>query len=373
MNQVIYISIVITMMITMMMIYISTRGGIIYPPNNNINKDPAMLQSLVVNQNKSPDHLLETMIRNIDNEVESNEIIDLDWSDKIFGLGGWDNSPIVIESHKILFFTVPKNACSTFKQLFRRMMGYKNWLTGSPHNPETNGLKYLGHYPPDKQKEFMTSSDWTRAIFIRDPLERTLSAYMDKGLKTGPLAWQPSITGAHIKRHCCGIWEKGNPICKLSPFTPHETNLTKDNFPFESFVVSFMRQCQDSHWNQQIHRMKQKNWKWINFVGHFENMQNDTRRLLKKIGAYEEFGATGWGKSSSDTNRTLSIFEKNLANHKTGSRNYMKNHYSTKSERLVLQYYRRDYSFDLFNFTRPVNYTQKLFGRGTTTKKNKPK
>jgi hypothetical protein len=373
MNQVIYILIVITMMITMMMIYISTRVGIIYPSNNDTSNDPEMLQLLVVNQQiSSPDHLIETVIRNIDNEVESNEIID--WTDSIFRKkGGWDDAPIVIESHKLLYFTVPKNACSTFKKLFRRMMGYKNWLIASPHNPETNGLKYLGQYPPDKQKEFMTSSDWTRAIFVRDPMERTLSAYMDKGLQTGPLDWKPSITGAHIKRRCCGLWKKRNPICNSSPFTPHETNLTEYNFPFESFVVSFMRQCQDSHWNQQIRRMKPKNWKWINFVGHFENMQNDTRRLLKKIGAYEEFGATGWGESSSDINKTLSIFEKNLAHHKTGSGNYMNKHYSPTLERLVLQYYSRDYSFNLFNFTKPENYTEKLSERGGTTKKKKPK
>ena len=53
-----------------------------------------------------------------------------------------------------------------------------------------------------------------------------------------------------------------------------------------------MRQCQDPHWNQQILRMKPKNWKRINFVGHFENM-HDTRRLLMEIGAYEEFARLG--------------------------------------------------------------------------------
>ena len=359
-KQVLYILVVISMMITIMMIYISAGVGIIYPPNNNTINDSEMLQLLVVNQQiSSPGHLLETaVVRNIDNEVESNKIVD--WTDSIFQkTGGWDDAPIVIESHKLLFFTVPKNACTTFKKLFRRMMGYKNWLIASAHDPETNGLKYLGQYPPDKQNEFMISSDWTRAIFVRDPMERTLSAYLDKGLKSGPRHWKPSITGAHVKRHCCRLWGKRNPICNLSPFTPHETNLTEYNFPFESFVVSFMRQCQDPHWNQQILRMKPKNWKRINFVGHFENIQNDTRRLLKKIGAYKEFGATGWGESSSDTNKTLSIFEKNLANHKTGSGNYMEKHYSPTTERLVLKYYRPDYSFDLFNFTRPENYPEK--------------
>ena len=173
----------------------------------------------------------------IDNEVESNEIID--WTDSIFQkTGGWDDAPIVIESHKLLFFTVPKNACSTFKKLFRRMMGYKNWLIASAHDPETNGLKYLGQYPPDMQKEFMTSSDWTRAIFLRDPMERTLSAYMDKGLKTNPHHGNTFITGVYLKHKCCRLLKERNPICNLPPFTPHETNLTEYNFPFVTYCLS---------------------------------------------------------------------------------------------------------------------------------------
>jgi hypothetical protein len=284
----------------------------------------------------------------------------IDWNDSIFSHHGWDSDPIVIESHKLMFFSVPKNACSTFKKLFRRMMGYPNWLQGSPHNPETNGLRYLGHYSRQQQKEFMTSPNWTRAIFVRDPLERALSAYMDKGLKTGPSDWQPSVPGAHLKRHCCKIIETKNPACKKFPLAPYENGLTLDNFPFEFFVTSFMRQCKDTHWKPQSLRMRKENWKWINFVGHFENNQDDTRRLLERIGAYEEFGSTGWGESN---NKSLSIFEKNLANHRTGSGSKMKDHYSPKLERLVLQYYRRDYSSELFNITKPVDYIQKLFGR----------
>lgn len=299
---------------------------------------------------------------------KSDEVID--WTDSIFKREGWDNDPIVIESHKLLFFTVPKNACSTFKRLFRRMMGHQNWLQASPHNPSKNGLKYLGHYSKDKQREFMTSPEWTRAIFVRDPLERTLSAYMDKGMKTGPLDWQPTVRGAHIKRACCSRTKRQIAACREFPLTPFKIDLTPQNFPFDFFVESFMRQCKDSHWQPQHLRMREENWKWINFVGKFENKQNDTRRLLERIGAYDEFGASGWGENSEESgkNVTLAVFEKNIANHKTGSGNRMKDHYSPKTERLVMQYYRLDYSSGLFNFTKPEGYTHKLFGRSNPTR-----
>jgi len=111
--------------------------------------------------------------------IQENEI---DWSDSIFSLEGY-NRPVVIESHKLVFFPVAKNGCTVFKKLFRRMMGESDWLEKNPHAPsKTDGLKHVGHFSRDKQLEMMTSPNWTRAIFVRDPLERTLSAYLDKGL-----------------------------------------------------------------------------------------------------------------------------------------------------------------------------------------------
>ena len=59
---------------------------------------------------------------------------------------GYECSPIIIESHKLIFFTIQKVGCTVFKQLFRRMLGYDNWRNsgkGLPHNPQMNGLQYL--------------------------------------------------------------------------------------------------------------------------------------------------------------------------------------------------------------------------------------
>lgn len=86
----------------------------------------------------------------------------------------WDTSPIVIESHKLLFFTIPKVGCTIWKQLFRRMMNYSDWTsqdydTHQPHNPEINGLKYLYSYTLEEASIMMTSPDWTRAMMVRDP------------------------------------------------------------------------------------------------------------------------------------------------------------------------------------------------------------
>jgi len=297
----------------------------------------------------------------------------IDWSDHIFSRRTefeWGNDPIIVEKYKLMYFPIPKNACTTFKQLCRRMMGYEDWQTGQEHNPRWNGLKYLGHFPKHKQIEMMTSPEWTRAIFVRDPLERILSAYMEKGLD-----WAGGdVSGAHVKQKCCSLTTKGRPFssdhgdlnitaCKEWPFVPYENPLTIKSFPFEKFVKNFMRQCPDPHWRAQSEILSSPaNYKFINFVGHFENKKEDTHALLKKIGAFEEFGASGWGnitiqlggKKPKNITKSLGIFETSFTAHQTGSSKKVDRFYTDELRKLVYDFYRKDYDMEIFNFTRPT-------------------
>jgi len=113
----------------------------------------------------------------------------------------FDSAPIVDEQHKLLFFTIPKVACTTFKFLFRRIAGVKDWDTQDridqknlPHNPEHNNLKYLWDYPIEKANQMMTDPEWTRAIFVRDPKIRFLSSFLDKAIGN---------YGSFVTKNCC--------------------------------------------------------------------------------------------------------------------------------------------------------------------------
>mmetsp|Transcript_790 Transcript_790/g.1756 ORF Transcript_790/g.1756 Transcript_790/m.1756 type:complete len:389 (-) Transcript_790:64-1230(-) len=292
----------------------------------------------------------------------------IDWSDQIFRRTGWDIDPIVLESHKLLFFSVPKIACTEFKMLLRRMMGFPDWKkVGSKseklHDPNRNGLRYLGSFPRRKQEEFMISEDWTRAIFVRDPRERLLSAYIDKGLSR--YKESKNVTGGYVKSKCCNF-KRPLPNPKLQnnkrvelelyrrclPLSPLEKDTTEDTFPFRYFVDKFMAHCRDPHWEPQSNRLKAANWKKINFVGHFDNLKEDAHQLLRKIGAFEEFGL-GWGPE----NKT--IFEKNLVLHATSSKDKLHRYFhgnSTELETIVLKYYRNDYLNEVINLTKPESW-----------------
>ena len=48
------------------------------------------------------------------------------------------------------------------------------------HNEKLNGLKHLFHYNLKTASDMITDPSWTRTIFLRDPKERILSAYLSK-------------------------------------------------------------------------------------------------------------------------------------------------------------------------------------------------
>lgn len=290
----------------------------------------------------------------------------IDWTDPIFNhsVPSWDNDPIVLQSHKILFFAVPKVACTVFKQLFRRIMGFPGWRREDhiqPHDPRRNRLKYLGQFSKEQQHEFMTSPNWTRAIFVRDPLERALSAYLDKALNRQDRYFL-DVPGAYIKIKCCDLKARSTDAERQQEarelqehhmehclfLTPYERPMDESSFPFDIFVKSFLRNCDNEHWRPQSQRLKPENWKYINFVGQFDHLQADTQALLNRIGAYKEYGANGWGHHGNQ-----SIFERNTAWHATSSKDRMNVYYKKRPdlEALVRKHYQADYNHPMLGLS----------------------
>ena len=238
----------------------------------------------------------------------------------------WDAAPIVVEKYNLIFFSVPKVACTTWKLAFRRMEGHKEWKLETPppeeipHNPQYNGLKYLSDYSIEEAQRMMTNPNYTKAIFVRDPKARVLSAFLDKGLGNN---------GRFVSSKCrTNSWSG--------------SNRTFSNF------LDLIQDCHDDHWRPQNDRMEAKYWPFINFVGHFENMQEDSQRLLPRIGAWEAHGETGWGKYGN-----LSIFEKssNTNKHSTGADDKQLQWYTPELERRVESYYAGDYNNPLLDLT----------------------
>ena len=288
-----------------------------------------------------------------------------------------------------------------FKKLFRRMMGIQTWPledSNIPHNPQWNGLKYLYDYSHEHASQILSNPNWTRALFVRDPLERVLSAFLDKAARQN---------GTYLKRHCCGMkgddtmsfhdrerhqltkvqfvrrhFLKGSTstysrnstqrrrlqdqnklhsnVSLLAMMTPGPHRSYPQSVPaggrlpaacaylnwatglisWEDFISDFLPSCSnDAHWKTQV----SPSLRWINFVGNFCNLQTDTKRLLQKVGAWEKYGASGWPGP---------IFQENSAGHKTSSKQIMARYYGNHELRaVVLHLYQKDYEHPLLNLS----------------------
>jgi hypothetical protein len=115
----------------------------------------------------------------------------------------------------------------------------------------------------------------------------------------------------------------------------------------------------DSYWNPQYWRIETTFWNYINFIGKVDSIQEDAKRLLNKIGAYDEYGTSEWGP-----NGDLSIFKTAVCqSHSTWSQWKVWQWYTPALERQVGAFSAADYAQPFFNFTR-TNLTRDFFVKG---------
>jgi hypothetical protein len=198
-------------------------------------------------------------------------------SDKIYSRNDWDGAPIVVEKYKLMFFTLPKVGATKWKQAFRRMMGYEDWKDiggekGLPHDPKTNGLKYLYDYSIEEAEKMMTSDEWTRAMFIRSPKDRFLSVFNHM-----------SRNRNHVDQRCC----------------PHQPGCSSSLRTMAGFI-ELMENCHSTHWAPISERVEDQYWPYINFIGTLETAEESSESLLKRIGAWKNIGQTGWGSDGKE-------------------------------------------------------------------------
>lgn len=322
-------------------------------------------------------------------------------------------TPIVFEGYKLVLIANPKVASTVLKQLMRRMMGYEDnyhvhkWnKVGLPHSWPANGLNYTSQYSLQKVNEMMTSNEWTRAMFVRDPKEHMLSAYLMfrsqvevmapdyiRRAKAGTLKSLRNFTQnvhapAQLKNCCQKIAGEMDANWKVLCFNHTltfegfldaiengPTKFSTDTKMWErrrsrvrfgeKFTPEDLRKSPggfDIHWSPlSLWRMEPKFYKSLNFVGHLETAQRDIRQLLDRLHphAWETYGASGWG-----THRNESIFtSKSTVNHASNTSGRLFQYYTSKGmERRVDKFYESDYENVYLNLTRvPVGEAEAFY------------
>ena len=259
-----------------------------------------------------------------------------------------DAMPLVMESHKLIFIWFPKVGCTIWKKLFRRMLGYTDWKEKNPHYRKDkipsreNGLVYIDQFDTATRTQWMnTKPEWTVAMFLRDPKDRLLSAYLDKLV----LSKQRKGFGRKI-RNCCTI-QRTNCTLRMQ-------RRKANPISFADFVQIVLKGCPNNHWDPQSQLLPIQYLPTVNFVGYMGTLEQDAKRLLEKIGAWDEYGASGWGFYGNE-----SIFaSKSMVAHKTSEQDALETssltilidpwdrlarYYTPEIEQQVEQHYANDY------------------------------
>ncbi|MEE6502127.1 hypothetical protein FKM82_004419 [Ascaphus truei] len=200
---------------------------------------------------------------------------------------------IVDDAHGLLYCYVPKVACTNWKRVMMVLTGQGKYRdpTLIPANE--------AHVPSNLRalSEFSTPEinyrlrNYLKFVFVREPLERLVSAYRNKFTRTYNTAFHKRYGTKIIERH------RRDPS--------HEALERGDDVTFEEFLYYLVdprtqrEEPFNEHW-ERVHSLCHPCIVHYDVVGKYETLEEDARYLLQLIGVGDGIKFP----SSSKTTRT---------------------------------------------------------------------
>lgn len=167
---------------------------------------------------------------------------------------------IVNEKFKILFCYIPKIACTQWKTVMASLDDTET--KRSIH--DARNFKFLDDYPEDEVQRMLKT--YFKFVFVREPFERLLSAYLDK-FHSGDPAFHNNFGRKIIRRYR----PRGNP---------EEKNVTFDEFL--NYVINIGNGYWNEHW-QTYDKLCHPCGIQYDFIGRFENLEEESNFVLSGI------------------------------------------------------------------------------------------
>ncbi|XP_077886341.1 carbohydrate sulfotransferase 9 isoform X3 [Ictidomys tridecemlineatus] len=235
----------------------------------------------------------------------------------------------VEDKHKILYCEVPKAGCSNWK----RILMVLNGLASSAYNISHDAVHYGKHLKTldsfDLKGIYTRLNTYTKAIFVRDPMERLVSAFRDKF--EHPNSYYHPVFGKAI-------------IKKYRPNACEEALNNGSGVKFKEFVHYLLDSHRpvgmDIHW-EKVSKLCYPCLINYDFVGKFETLEEDANYFLQLIGAPKELKFPNFKDRHSSDERTNTQVV----------RQYLKD-LSRTERHLIYDFYYLDYL--MFNYTTPV-------------------
>ncbi|KAK1174796.1 carbohydrate sulfotransferase 14-like [Acipenser oxyrinchus oxyrinchus] len=173
---------------------------------------------------------------------------------------------LVSDKHKFLYCYVPKVACSNWKRVVKVLNGALENVDVKIKMDHKNDLVFLADLKPEEIKYRLKT--YFKFMFVRDPMERLLSAYRNK---FGEIE-------AYQKRY-------GVEIIKRYRKNPGKTN--GDDVTFAEFLHYLLDEDvekMNEHW-MPIYNLCQPCAVTYDFIGSYERLHQDAQHVLQQIGA----------------------------------------------------------------------------------------
>jgi hypothetical protein len=150
-----------------------------------------------------------------------------------------------------------------------------------------------------------------------------------------------------VDETCCRRRNK-----KKKPITLQTTQeqCRHDSQNFTTFVqMTRSNGCLDPHWTPQWQRLEERYWPLLDVVGHLETAADDAKRLLQKIGAWEDHGQTGWGHYGNESifESTSNVQHKTTATTTAVAAKQENSSYQTKKNRMLANYFTPETEIEL--------------------------
>ncbi|XP_072425826.1 carbohydrate sulfotransferase 9-like [Chiloscyllium punctatum] len=204
----------------------------------------------------------------------------------------------VEDRHKLLYCEVPKAGCSNWK----RVLMVLNGLASSPYNISHQFVHYGTHLRRldsySLHKSYQLLGSFTKVLFVRDPMERLVSAFRDKF--EHPNVYYHPVFGKAILR-------------KYRANASAEALGTGAGVTFGEFVHYLLDPQKpvgmDIHW-EPISRLCSPCLIDYDFIGKFEDLEKDANYFLKLIGAPVDLQFPSFKDQHSSDERTTSLVVK---------------------------------------------------------------
>jgi|GEM_PF-5223398 len=186
----------------------------------------------------------------------------------------------MVINNRLVFCLIPKVANTSWKYTFRIAAGYRLDDGISINDRRRNGLSYLSSKPAFMHNRYLTHPSYMRAVFVRDPWSRVLSAYRNKI--------------EHVHADQCNRSEsfiiqaitQGKRYCAEHDMLedPHSNMLTFGEFL--RWLESCAPERMDKHWRPQ-HLIANLDHIHYDFIGRFERLEQDAAILCERAGLPE--------------------------------------------------------------------------------------